>query len=138
MSGLAGFATEHARNTLFTVSRIAGMHIELHVQAKAVEAARGEAPQKGNTMKVSAIRAWGVAIIAATGLMGATGAQAEKTLVGASSFNTNECRCRQCEFNPLTSTHTLAFQADCRRKALSGCFGKFVTALGRRAASAVL
>ena len=114
------------------------MHIELHVQAEAVEAARGEAPQKGNTMKVSAIRAWGVAIIAATGLMGATGAQAEKTLVGASSFNTNECGCRQCEFNPLTSTHTLAFQADCRRKALSGCFGKFVTALGRRAASAVL
>ena len=76
----------------------------------------------------------GVAVFAVTGLMGATGAQTEKTLEGASSFNTNDCRCRQCEFNPLISTHTLAFEVDCRRKALSG-FGRFVTALGRRAAS---
>jgi len=57
-------------------------------------------------MKLSGIRAWGEAIIAATGLMGATGAQAEKALGGDSSFITNDCRCRQCEFNPLTSRHT--------------------------------
>jgi hypothetical protein len=72
LKGLAGFATDRARETSRTVSQFAGLHIGLNVQAEAVKAARGEAPRKGNTMKLSAIRAWGMAVIAAIGLMGAT------------------------------------------------------------------
>jgi len=34
-------------------------------------------------------------------------------------------------------TTRLVFEADCRRRALNGRFGKFVTALGRWTASAV-
>jgi SNARE associated Golgi protein len=45
LNGLAGFATDHARKTLRTVSRFSGMHIGWHVEAEAVEAARGEAPR---------------------------------------------------------------------------------------------
>jgi hypothetical protein len=61
-----GVCTDHARKTLRRVSRFAGMHIGQHVEPEAVEAARGEAPQERNTMKLSAIHAWGVAIVAAT------------------------------------------------------------------------
>jgi hypothetical protein len=57
--GSRGLPTDHARKTLRTVSRFAGMHIGQHVGAEALEAARGEAPQEWNTMKLSAIRALG-------------------------------------------------------------------------------
>lgn len=96
MNGLAGFITDHMRKTLRKVSRFAGMHIGQHGEAEAVEAACGEAPQKGNTMKLSAIRAWGMVMIAATGLMGTTGAQAKMKLGGNPSFNTNDCRRSRC------------------------------------------